>query len=120
MLMHYYSVALTCVVFGLLGVTMALLAAFSPFFTRALAVKLTGGRLTGGNAFAALPDRDDDLDEVHDDGTTTDSEMRPTRRVRSESSLDLDIDEDDLALFNAVHPGITGGGKPGAADDAGL
>lgn len=107
-LMHVYGVTSTSVVFGLLGLLMGSLAMFSPYFGSNPRTSVPRQM----NAFAALPDRDDeDLDEIddeHHDDVAAGERRLPGRLPNDDSSVDLDIDDDDLALFNAVHPGVNG------------
>ena len=97
-LMHHHSVSAACLALASLCTVAAAVAALSPAFDA-----VPQSKPAGGASFAAIPDTESDAGE---------SEMAgPSAGVAEDdggASVDLELDDEDLALFNAVHPGAQG------------
>jgi hypothetical protein len=116
LLMHHYSVRTACLTLAAFGSVVGLVALTKPFGPHAGDVgaaanaAMSRAARGGGQAFAALPDEDLDDDEEEQSEMVGHAAVGGTKKKRrsadgaSFDSVDLDLDDDDLALFNTVHP----------------
>jgi MFS family permease len=128
LLMHHYSVRTACLTLAAFGSVVGLVALTKPFGPHAGDVGAANAATSraargSGQAFAALPDEDLDDEEEQSEmvGHAAVGGSKKKRRSAdgaSFDSVDLDLDDDDLALFNTVHPAATSFTTPRPASAA--